>query len=98
MNALSVASAKNITGVKTHDGKQVLFDIAPVHFEFFETYDIKPLAGRLFERDRGAADNPPLPQQRAAPARPASAAAIFGSPRPVILNETAVRTYGFASA
>ncbi|HEV7693816.1 MAG TPA: FtsX-like permease family protein [Hyphomonadaceae bacterium] len=99
MNAMSVAAAKNVTVVKTNDGREIPFDIAPVHFEFFETYDIKPLAGRLFERNRGAADNPPLPQQTpaqaAAPGAPPPPATIV--PRPVILNETAIRMLGYAS-
>ncbi len=71
MNALSVSTAKNIT--RRDDamtGKEVPFDIAPVHFEFFETCGIEPLASRVFERDRGARDNPPLPHPQ--PPVPAS--------------------------
>ncbi|HEV7691744.1 MAG TPA: FtsX-like permease family protein [Hyphomonadaceae bacterium] len=98
MNALAISSAKNITGLKTPEGKDVLFDVAPVHFGFFETYGVKPLAGRVFERDRGVADNPLLPAPPPPPGQgaPAASPPAF-SPRPVILNETAIRVWGFAS-
>jgi putative ABC transport system permease protein len=96
-NALSVPNAKNITNVTTTDGRQIPFDLAPVHFEFFETYAIEPLAGRVFERDRGAADNPPLQPPGVAPpaGQPAPPAPVS---RPVILNQTAVTALGYASA
>jgi putative ABC transport system permease protein len=97
MNALSVPTAKNITQVTTNDGGQIPFDVAPVHFEFFETYGIEPLAGRVFERDRGAADNPPLPQPPPRQAGQPPPPPQFGSPRPVILNEMAVKALGYAS-
>jgi putative ABC transport system permease protein len=97
-NALSVPNAKLITPVKTVDGREIPFDIAPVHFEFFETYNIKPLAGRVFERDRGAADNPPLqppgpPPAAGQPAPPRPSPV----PRPIILNETAIKALGYAT-
>ena len=94
MNALSVSTAKNITQVTTNDGRQIPFDIGPVHFEFFETYGVKPVAGRVFERDRGAADNPPNPPPQ--PPVAGQPPAPFPS-RPIVLNETAVKMLGFAS-
>jgi putative ABC transport system permease protein len=99
-NALSVPNAKNITNVTTTDGRQIPFDLAPVHFEFFETYAIEPLAGRVFERDRGAADNPPLPTPTPpAPGQPPQPPPSYDGPwRPIILNETAVKMLGYASA
>ena len=90
--ALSIASARGMTPVISN-GRPIPFDVAPVHFEFFETYDIKPVAGRLFERDRGAADNPPLPQQPPQPGQPPPPQ--FGASRPVILNTTGIRLLGY---
>ena len=62
-------------------------DLAQSHidFDFFEVYGIRPIAGRVFARERGAAD--------AAPADPVAA----GHEAPLVLNETAVRQLGFAS-
>ena len=99
MGALSVSSAKQITTVTTTDGRQISFDLAPVHFEFFETYNIKPLAGRVFERNRGVADNPPQPpfQPPPAPGQPA-APQQFRAAAPVILNETAIKALGYTPA
>jgi putative ABC transport system permease protein len=97
LNALSSPNAKNITNVPKVDGSQMSIDIAPVHFEFFETYDIEPLVGRLFERDRGAADNPPLPQRPPPQPGQPPPQQVFGAPRPIILNETAVRQLGYSS-
>jgi putative ABC transport system permease protein len=62
-------------------GRKIDISAAPVDFGFFETFGVKPIAGRLFDRARpadGALDNPD--------AYP-----------PVILNVTAVRKLGFAS-
>jgi putative ABC transport system permease protein len=101
MNALSVTSAKQITNVTTTDGRQIPFDVAPVHFEFFETYNIQPLAGRVFERNRGVADNPPQPP---GPQGPPPAPGQGGpppqgrAPAPIVLNETAIKALGYASA
>ena len=62
-------------------------DLAQSHidFDFFDVYGIRPIAGRLFSRERGAAD--------AAPADPLAA----GHEAPLVINETAVRQLGFAS-
>jgi putative ABC transport system permease protein len=95
LNALNLPFAKNITNVKTADGKQLTFDVAPIDFDFFETFDIQPVAGRMFHRAR-AGDNPPLPQPPP-PGQPPPATRPPPVPRPVILNETAVRALGFAT-
>jgi putative ABC transport system permease protein len=93
MNALSMASARGMTPIVTAGG-MIPFDVAPVHFEFFETYDIKPIAGRVFERSRGA-DNPARPQLTPpvpgqAPGPPAGFV-----PRPVIINATGAKLLGY---
>jgi putative ABC transport system permease protein len=112
LNALSSPAAKNITPIDTKDGQQLTFNIGPVDFEFFETFDITPLAGRVFDRERGN-DGPRTLQQAAqqgttagqqpGQAPPPSAAPPPGSPqnpygpRPVILNESAARQLGYAT-
>jgi putative ABC transport system permease protein len=63
LNALASPSASNITNVTSADGIKQVFSIAPVDFQFFETFDIKPLAGRVFDRSRG--NDGPLPLQAA---------------------------------
>jgi putative ABC transport system permease protein len=116
LNALSSPAAKNIVPIDTKDGQQLTFNIGPVDFEFFETFDIKPLAGRVFDRSRGN-DGPQTQQQaaqqgasagqqpgQAPPAAAPPATAPPGSPqnpygpRPVILNESAAKQLGYATA
>jgi putative ABC transport system permease protein len=71
------------TTVSLSDGDRVLVRTSSVDVGFLEYYGLRPLAGRLFARDRGedaagfAEDSPVNP--------------------PVILNETAARKLGFAS-
>jgi putative ABC transport system permease protein len=63
-------------------GRKIDLAASPVDFGFFDVFGVKPLVGRLFERNRaadGALDNPEI------------------NP-PVVLNETAVRQLGFASS
>jgi putative ABC transport system permease protein len=64
------------------DGRHETLAYAPVDFGFFEVYGLKPLAGRLFDRSRPG-DGFPSP----ADINP-----------PVLINETAVKALGFASA
>ncbi|HEV7692576.1 MAG TPA: FtsX-like permease family protein [Hyphomonadaceae bacterium] len=75
--------------VTTTAGTRVTLDAVPIQFEHFETYGVKPLAGRLFEQERGAADNPPFSEIVRGPP--------FGLPRPIVLNQTAIRQLGYAS-
>ena len=63
------------------DGRRETMAVSPVDFGFFEVYGLKPLAGRLFDRNRpsdgfiaGSEVNPP-----------------------VVINETGVKKLGFAS-
>jgi putative ABC transport system permease protein len=91
LNALNSPSSKIINSVETRDGRTTTFSAAPVDFGFFEVYDIKPLAGRLFSRDHVGDAMAPQPPGPPSPTGPA------GPPPPVILNETAVRDLGFAS-
>jgi putative ABC transport system permease protein len=66
------------------DGTKVHVSKLPIDFGFFELYGLHPLAGRLFDRARPA------------DAVPADPDAVMRAP--IVLNETAVRAYGFASA
>lgn len=64
-------------------GIQTWFTNEVVDFGFFELYDIKPLAGRLFSREHGT--DSAVPDKNLSTAEAA------------ILNETAVRRFGFSS-
>lgn len=70
---------------KNRKGESVMLTQSHVDFGFFEVYGIRPMAGRVFSAERGAAD--------AAPDDPKAA----GHEAPLVLNETAVRQLGFAS-
>jgi putative ABC transport system permease protein len=112
LNALSSPAAKNITNIDTKDGRNLTFSVGPVDFDFFETFGIKPLAGRVFDRERG--NDGPLPLQAAQQGttvgqQPGQAAPPpqtpppggppppqFG-PRPVVLNESAAISLGYAT-
>jgi putative ABC transport system permease protein len=64
------------------DGSKFEITQTPVDFGFFELYGLRPLAGRLFDRTRRA------------DAVPVAADAVMRAP--VVINETAVRSFGFA--
>ncbi|HEV2676835.1 MAG TPA: FtsX-like permease family protein [Aliidongia sp.] len=63
------------------NGKPLLIGRVMLDFGFFESYGIQPVAGRLFGRDYGIDKVPVVPKEE-------------GS---AILNESAVRAFGFAS-
>lgn len=71
--------------VQTPRGETLQLYQHQVDFDFFDIYGIRPVAGRLFSRERAEADSAPTASD---------------SPReaPLILNETAVRRLGFASS
>jgi putative ABC transport system permease protein len=85
--ACASASALNLSNSDIEDatvvdGRRRILALAPVDFGFFDVYNVKPLAGRLQDRNRpadgfspGAAANPP-----------------------VVINETALKKLGFSSA
>lgn len=62
-------------------GRKAMLEYAPIDFGFFETYGVKPLAGRLLRRDRPGDDGALL--KDAAP--------------PIIVNEAAARELGLKS-
>ena len=82
VNALNTPNAKNITNVQVGGGRQVNFDVAPVDYGFFELYDVRPLAGRLFSQEYG---------------EDGVLADINTTAQPsVVINETGARALGFA--
>ncbi len=79
--ALNIPSSKQLDTVQLGGGRKTTFDSAPVGFGFFELFGVKPLAGRLFSRDRGEDGVLSAPNTAAMPT--------------VIINETAARALGF---
>ena len=65
------------------DGREVDVDEVNVDFAFFDFYHLPPLAGRFFDRSRG---------DDAVPADPAAPMAAS-----IVINEAAVRVYGFGT-
>jgi putative ABC transport system permease protein len=70
-------------------GIKVFFTNEVVDFDFFQVYGLKPIAGRLFSRAHGA-DAAPIDTH-------AGSGAPAPHSEPVILNEMAVRKFGFSS-
>ncbi len=68
-------------GMEQANGQRKMLELSQVDFGFFEVYGVKPLAGRLFERERPGDDG----------------ARLGGVAPPVVLNEAAVREMGFRS-
>jgi putative ABC transport system permease protein len=65
-------------------GAPFMLHQAHIDFDFFELYGIETVAGRVFSRSRAAADSAPTDPDSAREA-------------PLVLNETAVRRFGFKS-
>jgi putative ABC transport system permease protein len=82
INALNTPNAKNIVDIQIGGGKRASFDVAPVDFGFFELYGVRPLAGRLFQRDHGEDRVLTDPKTKGMPT--------------VIINESAARVLGFS--
>jgi putative ABC transport system permease protein len=81
------ASATSLNLADNHDsmtfaGRSVDLNTQGVDFTFFDVFSVKPLHGRLFDRNR-AADGP---------------SAASGSGQPVVINEAAARRLGFTSS
>lgn len=71
---------------EVHPGVNLTYARTSVDFGFFELYGLAPLAGRTFSRDHGAdVFTSAAPDDRRA------------APPAVLINETAVRRFGFAS-
>jgi putative ABC transport system permease protein len=68
----------------TPNGGKNSFNAAPVDYGFFELFGVKPIAGRLFARDRGEDD-----VLRANPASRLNPS--------IVINETGLRALGYAS-
>jgi putative ABC transport system permease protein len=80
MDALNTAVG-NDRDVRLVGGGHASFVSAPVDFGFFELYGLRPLAGRLFSRDRGEDGIMADPKTSGMPT--------------VVINETAARDLGF---
>ena len=76
--ALNLGDNRDVVPV---NGRKVDISLGPVDFGFFETFGLRPLAGRLFDPARPADSALDAPDAH----------------QPVILNETAVRRLGFAT-
>jgi putative ABC transport system permease protein len=84
-NALNTPDAAWLTNAQRGNGAMMSFTQEPLDFGFFELYGVKPIAGRLFQRDHG--EDGVLAQDMSAPGMPT-----------VIVNETAARKLGFPDA
>jgi putative ABC transport system permease protein len=81
-NALDIPGGKNLVTVQAAGGRKTTFALAPVEFDFFELFGVKPLAGRTFQRDHGEDGVLADPDAAAMPT--------------VIINRTAARALGFS--
>jgi putative ABC transport system permease protein len=81
-SALDMLGGKSMSTVQIGGGGKTAFSNAPVDFGFFELYGVKPLAGRLFQRDHGEDRVLADPNTAAQPT--------------VVINETAARALGFS--
>ncbi len=89
-------------------GVKTFFTDESVDFGFFELYGLKPIAGRFFSRDRGGDAAPRGASATGGTASARSTSAAEKTPSapemnstrgtPIVINETAVHKFGFASA
>lgn len=77
-NALNLSEDRHTVVI---DGRKVDLAVAPVDFDFFQVFGLRPVAGRFFERTRPADGD--LSLEDANP--------------PVVINEAAARRLGFKS-
>ena len=82
-NALNTPDGSWLTNAQRGNGRKMSFVQVPLDFGFFELYGVKPLAGRLFQRDHG--EDSALAKDPNGQAMPT-----------VVINETAARELGFA--
>jgi putative ABC transport system permease protein len=80
--ALNLPGGQALSTVRGGNGRTTTFSMAPVRFGFFELFGVRPLAGRLFQRDHG--EDAVLTDPKAT------------APPTVIINLTAARALGFA--
>jgi putative ABC transport system permease protein len=81
-SALNMPGGEQLTAVQLGGGRKTTFAMGPVEFGFFELFNVKPLAGRTFQRDHGEDGVLTNPMSDAMPT--------------VIINQTAARALGFA--
>ncbi len=80
--ALNTPTYSFIDPIHVPGGATVNFNMAPIDFGFFEVFDLRPVAGRLFSRDHGQDGALTDPKGGVAPT--------------VVINETAARDLGYA--
>ena len=81
-NALNMPGGSNHTSVQLSGGRNTLFVIAPLDFGLLDLFSVKPIAGRLFQRDHG--EDAVLTDPN-----------TFAQPT-VVINQTAARALGFS--
>ena len=81
-SALNMPGGLSLTAVQLGGGRKTTFAMAPVDYNFFELFALRPLAGRTFQRSRGADGVLVNPNTSAQPT--------------VIINLTAARALGFS--
>ena len=80
--ALNTPTYSFIDPIHVPGGATINFNMAPIDFGFFEVFDLRPVAGRLFSRDHGQDRALTDPKGGVAPT--------------VVINETAARDLGYA--
>ena len=81
-NAMNMPGGAPHSPVQLGSGRKSLFVIGPLDFGLLELFDVKPLAGRLFLRDRGEDGVLRDPNTNAQPT--------------VVINQTAAQALGFS--
>jgi putative ABC transport system permease protein len=80
--ALDMPGGRSLQGVQLAGGRKTTFADGPVNYGFFELFGVKPLAGRVFQRDHGADGVLYDPRTDAQPT--------------VVINQTAAHDLGFS--
>jgi len=100
VEALNTPLVQTRINIQLGASRTAQFDEVPVDVGFFEFYGVKPLAGRLFARDRGQDNVLASPVTRATPTVAINvngqAIPFNGAMPSVVINESAARALGFS--